>query len=404
MVYWGSIDLSYEPTLRRVPLIKLSTIGDNLPSEELLTMTINSPQSAAADKVKILVESAGFEAHKGSQGNEFSQIVRKLHFTASSSGTGGVIQVQSNSLNLATEATVGAMSLKLDTGIPIKGLDLTTSSSQPIVMSSGNLHVRDLQLAGALSTLSSQLVSQWSVQNNGTFQLLETVPAISGGVRQSGDTTGNAYVVVRNSSLDTHIMGSHDGSTWHHILTSPQGKILVNSSTQDGDGNEITSTSSGTIRGLDVNIINSGVNSLIRANDYTTSAPVTLTAVNSALRINTDNQVIAIKAQPINLFTMANNLTVSANGAFGNTADTEGYLYLGIMLTITNFVGSGHSVYSQVSPDGTNWGDSNSAYVSGNGTFFIQFYQPAAFRYLRIRADMSFSTATYTCTAVLSRR
>lgn len=406
MVYWGTVDLSLEPTIRRVPLIKLSQIGENASTEELLTMTINSPSQAAADKVKMLVESAGFEAHKGTPGNEFSQIVRRLNFEVISSGGtgGGVQQVQSNNLNLATEGTLTTMSSKLDTGIPIKGLDLTTSSSQPIFMSSGNLFVRDGQLISALSTLNSQLVSQWSVQNNGSFQLLETVPAISGGVRLAGDTTGNAFVVVKNSSLDTHIMGSHDGSTWNHILTTPQGKMLVNSSTQDGVGNEITSTSSGTIRGLDVNIINSGVNSLIRANDYTTSAPITLTAINSALRVNTDNQTIAVKAQPISIYTMADNLLVSSNGAFGNTADTQGFLYLGIMLTITNFVGSGHSVYSQVSPDGINWGDSNSAYVSGNGTFFIQFYQPSAFRYLRLRADMSFNTATYTCSAILSSR
>jgi len=63
-------------------------------------------------------------------------------------------------------------------------------------------------------------------------------------------------VSVSNESIDTHCYGSSNGTTWHHLKTDTNGILNTHSRTEDGAGNDITSTTQGSQRGLDVNIIN----------------------------------------------------------------------------------------------------------------------------------------------------
>lgn len=87
---------------------------------------------------------------------------------------------------------------------------------------------------------------------------LDTINTSIQGITPGGGSS-NSNVTVLNSSLNTHIYGSSDGTTWHHILTTPQGRILVNSQTQSGNGDDITSHLVNTDRGLDTYIINASI-------------------------------------------------------------------------------------------------------------------------------------------------
>lgn len=65
----------------------------------------------------------------------------------------------------------------------------------------------------------------------------------------------NAIKNKLNDSVDTHLYGFHN-SSYIPIEVSSSGHLLANCSTQDGNGDDITSTLISTQRGLDVNVIN----------------------------------------------------------------------------------------------------------------------------------------------------
>jgi len=73
------------------------------------------------------------------------------------------------------------------------------------------------------------------------------------------DLSGNLKTNIQNSSLDVHCYGSSDGTTtWHHLLTNPNGKLQTNAGIQDNNGDDITSTLNGAKQSLDVNVANTG--------------------------------------------------------------------------------------------------------------------------------------------------
>ena len=61
--------------------------------------------------------------------------------------------------------------------------------------------------------------------------------------------------MVIPGTVDTHLYAEHN-NTWVSVKAAASGHILVNSSTQDGAGTDITSTTVSTKQGLDVNVIN----------------------------------------------------------------------------------------------------------------------------------------------------
>jgi len=70
------------------------------------------------------------------------------------------------------------------------------------------------------------------------------------------DASNNLKINVENTSLDTHMKSFHSGS-WVDVVSASNGHLLVNSSTQDGNGNDITSSNlGGGVQALDVNIRN----------------------------------------------------------------------------------------------------------------------------------------------------
>jgi len=69
---------------------------------------------------------------------------------------------------------------------------------------------------------------------------------------------GNSNVTILNSNLNTHIYGFHN-SNWAPIKVNGVGHIICDASTQDGNGEAITSHLINTDRGLDTYIINPSI-------------------------------------------------------------------------------------------------------------------------------------------------
>ena len=74
------------------------------------------------------------------------------------------------------------------------------------------------------------------------------------------NSTSNALnTYLTNTSVDSHCYASSNGTNWHHLSSDANGQLNIHSKTQDGAGNDITSTLNGTNKqSLDVNVANSG--------------------------------------------------------------------------------------------------------------------------------------------------
>ncbi len=77
------------------------------------------------------------------------------------------------------------------------------------------------------------------------------------------DGSGNLKTNIQNSFLDVHNKVYHN-SSWIDLVGASNGHLIVNSSTQDGAGTDITSTVVGSKTGLDVNIAGGSSTSLIK--------------------------------------------------------------------------------------------------------------------------------------------
>jgi hypothetical protein len=150
----------------------------------------------------------------------------------------------------------------------------------------------------------------------GTFWQ-ETQP-ISGTVGITGTVP-----ISSGSPLDTHLYASSNGSSWHHVSSDANGQLNVHSKTQDGAGNDITSTSStGTeiYTALDVKCrgtttVAGGVNATLE----TGSGPLTST-------VNDEINALDVQVQNIvntNLRTSTGGLLTSTSGGTKNSLDVS---------------------------------------------------------------------------------
>ena len=156
---------------------------------------------------------------------------------------------------------------------------------------------------------------------------------------------------ITNSSVDTHLYGLHN-STWTAVNVAANGHLLVNSSTQDGDGNDITSTAvSGTetYRALDVKCRGTtSVSGGVSATLYTT-APLTSTLSGSGNSINSLDVAVkndvAVKSTQYGSFgNLANNVPTILPAGVTSGIDVSAWSY---------FVGAYQDFYSGVAPTGS---------------------------------------------------
>ena len=122
--------------------------------------------------------------------------------------------------------------------------------------SSGNL-----KIAG---TVAVNTISGFALETGGNLASIKTntdrlkadttyTDAIQVAVKNASLNVSGT-VTVGNTSLNTHCYASPNGTTWHHLSSDANGQLNVHSKTQDGDGNDITSTTISTKRALDVNV------------------------------------------------------------------------------------------------------------------------------------------------------
>jgi hypothetical protein len=145
------------------------------------------------------------------------------------------------------------------------------------------------------------------------------------------DLSGNLKTNIQNSFLDVHNKVYHSGN-WIDLVGASNGHLIVNSSTQDGNGVDITSSTVNSKNGLDVFIINDTVKVDI-------SGTVATTDISGYELLNTINQGVGyayIEAVAVNNATIAGNGTATFfnwtrgqyrrtvfNYVDGNTANTD---------------------------------------------------------------------------------
>jgi hypothetical protein len=124
---------------------------------------------------------------------------------------------------------------------------------------------------------------------------------------------------IINSSIDVHNKVLHN-STWVDLVGASNGHLIVNSSTQDGNGTDITSTLNGSKQSLDVNVSNisaipvSGTVSLssgsvIKISDGVDTANVV--QINTAMLASQEKGLATVSAVYGAVFTPGGSLTSS---------------------------------------------------------------------------------------------
>jgi hypothetical protein len=231
--------------------------------------------------------------------------------------------------------------------------------------------------------------------------------AIAGGIAIS-----DLSVNVLNSSLDVHAYASPNGSTWHHLASDANGRIITQSRTHDGSGNDITSTAvSGTetYRALDVKCRGTtSVSGGVSATLYTT-APLTSTLSGSGDSINSLDVAVkndvAVKATQYGSYgNLANNVATILPAGVTSGIDVSAWSY---------FVGAYQDFYSGVAPTGSlrlQYSFDNTTYYdlfnttinpSGVGTprtATIQKQDIPAINWIRFKNDTNQTMASVTIT------
>lgn len=298
-------------------------------------------------------------------------------------------------------------------GVNLLHTDLTTGGGGPAssvsIVSSITLQTHDADaldqlgdIKGELITLNQEIANPTSVQPiTGTiYGILQDEANNKVSTTQNGAKIGIDANIINTSipvsgTINANIYGSHDGTTFHHILTTPTGKILVNSSTQDGNGTNITSTTLGTSQCLDVAVQNTSI----------------------AIK-NETGGAITTKSQPANSQQVGASLSFTKpydttnpssfyNAQIGSSVSTTGFLNGAGLVQITSVSGSNPyiypNIYLQASPDNTNWFDLSSNSFNTTGFYNIQAYNAILYPYLRLYVKfdsvMNTDNITFSCNA-----
>jgi hypothetical protein len=109
---------------------------------------------------------------------------------------------------------------------------------------------------GELKTEVTNQISGYALESGGNLALIKTN---TDRIKSDGTIGDAIQVAVKNTSIDTHCYASNNGTNWHHLKSDANGILNVHSRTEDGAGNDITSTEIGAVRALDVNLAGGSV-------------------------------------------------------------------------------------------------------------------------------------------------
>ncbi len=415
LLYWGELpSVKIHPNIHRVQATLASSSGPAQQSETLQFLTVNTESSATVNTVKVIYTNCGWTTIGGLVHNtvlgygkedKTRQITDKIDNLNSTVGSGVFVQL---------DGTVSGLKLKSsnnDGSADVKVVnDITIDTTEPL---------QTVALAKVHNTLNNAFLTVDAEQ-----QLRVAIG--------SGSTVGITGPVGIAGSVESHCYGSSDGTTWHHLKTNTNGVLstnaivetangtltstindevnaldvqvqnIVNTNLRTSTGGLLTSTSAGTINSLDV-AIKAGSDLRTTDNGALTS---TLSGTGNsvhALDVQVKNTSITAiqKSQPASVQTVLTNEICNCTGpadsrALTTSYDTTGFLYVSVVLNITNYSQSGFgspSIYLQSSPDGVLWFNETSNSVFQNGAMKIQAYNVLTVPYVRLYLDCNSITS-----------
>ena len=357
-------------------------------------------------------------------GNSHKQVdVKGLYFYVeyeNGSSATGEFNLYTTLSKTLSSAIVGLQEvLVVNDSLAITGLNFDASGNLRVSGISGGGVSSDVNITNSLlSVKDASAIEQMTIETDrilyDTDIIANRLHDISGTVAIAGGIAiSDLSVNVLNSSLDTHMYASSNGSSWHHLSSDSNGQLNIHSKTQDGAGNDITSTAvSGTetYTALDVKCrgtttVSGGVNATLAASNGNLTSTLSGTgnsinsldvAVKNVVAVsNTNATALITTTRDVSYAQVANNLpSVYGPTSFGSAQDTQGYTWIGAFFTFSSVL-AGANIYIEFSPDGINWGRQyDSTYVSTgtNVSGLLRLSTPCAFRYVRLYADSEFQS------------
>jgi hypothetical protein len=233
----GSVSVSNFPATQAVSIATLPSVEiNNFPASQTVSGSVSVSNFPATQAVSIATLPS----------------VEINNFPATQPISGSV-SVSNQISGFATETTLGQIDMTLSSGSLI---------TQSIVENKANNNLR-VDLYGDNGTTQEKLtcVSGKLQVDNIDAKISEITSALTTTNtyldRNNYDASGNLKTFIENT-LDCHIYGSSDGSTWHHIKTNANGVIHTHLETV-GSGALSATVSSNNYNALDVSVKNSSL-------------------------------------------------------------------------------------------------------------------------------------------------
>ena len=272
LLYWGDIPSDIYPNLPRLNFTDITTTGPAVGTEEILSVSLNSDSGATASSIIILIESLGVVFSDGSVNqsrvynlitdnteyellNNIQQTVQGINQKIGTTDGGinsyiinfpasqtinGEVSVSNQNTNYALEADGNLEEIRNKTD------NFNFNDNNGVL----ELNVFDIQnnaKLDSIETYTSKLDDLTYTDNNLNVNIASgTLTVDSVKIQASnGDNltaTGSSLNTnITNTSIDVHNKVFHN-SSWINLVGASNGHLIVNSSTQDGDGTDITST------------------------------------------------------------------------------------------------------------------------------------------------------------------
>ena len=272
LLYWGSVPDDIFPELPRLNFSIVGTTGPAVGTEEILSVSLNSDSSASANEIIISIESLGVIFTDGSvnQSRVYNLITDNTEYQALVS-----IQETVQTINqkiTTTDSAIKSYIINYPASQTINGeVSVSNQITNYALEADGNLeeirsktdnfnfndnsgvlelNVFDIQSNAkldAIETYTSKLDDLTYTDNNLNVNIASgslTVDSVKIQASNGDNLTATGSSLntnITNSSIDTHNKVFHNGS-WINLVGASNGHLIVNSSTQDGDGTDITST------------------------------------------------------------------------------------------------------------------------------------------------------------------
>lgn len=285
LLYQGEMpNMKIHPNLRRVEATLSSSFGPAQTSETLLFCTVNTDSSATINSTQVLYSSAGITTASGlihdltlgyGYEDKTRAITTEIQNLNSTIGSGVFVQLDGtisgqkikSSRNDGSADVNVVNNITVDSSTPLNTVLLAKYGENNAFLTVDNNQNLNVKInAGSLS------VSGSTVGLTGPIGLTGPVELKAGSVV---GITGTFPPIGITGPTESRMYASSNGSTWHHVASDANGQLNVHSKTQDGAGNDITSTSaSGTeiYTALDVKVkgtttISGGVSATLSTQD-----------------------------------------------------------------------------------------------------------------------------------------